>query len=388
VNARWRSGLYALLFGSAIAGCAANTVDLTAIKKLASAASTAAPAMDAVANDYLASCQRFHALQAETRIGSHLLTDPPPGAIPTPEPTPSPADAPKAPPLQAIPASGDPNCLQVTASSQRWLLENKVVVGFIGALATIANVNAAQSPAPFATAAAELKKLGVLHNDAVAAVAGDFANALATAFLRRRGDHDIIGFVHDAQDAGWPTFVASLISVDGYYEDDLRAERPMLNSRETQLASDLWFVYIEARKNGKLPLDAPYDPHFSPSTFTPEQINALISSAGHGGDALTPAIRAERYRADRLRQKLLDLRGSWAAQSQALAQDVLAAESYRATIVSLNKAEQTIVTSRSGFPALAASLKPIMDDFQSSASSLSAATGASATSASPKPTSK
>lgn len=225
----------ALIFVGAVAGCAAPT-DLSAISKYATTTAQSADSFAALAADYLASCQRYHAIfqgiietSAAPQTASFVTTNPqleafllprespqpgyttPPG-IPVPQPMASGSLGPQ-------PAGSD-SCADPRTISLAWREANAAVLGYVQALGSLAGVDAAPTPNP-SPLVAGLAAVGV--SSAATSAISDLIVKIGSYFELRARDREINTFLA-AVNPYMPVAIGALEQTDASYTILLESE--------------------------------------------------------------------------------------------------------------------------------------------------------------------
>jgi hypothetical protein len=373
---------------SAVAGCSGSSVDLQAVQDFSKTTTAASASFHEVSADYYGSCLRYREYRGETRLGTQPLT-----ALPThapivampaaelsahPEPTVTSdpaigAPKPSAPPLPGIAlGSDDRDCRASQVLSDRWSLENTVLVGYVQALASVAGVGTAPSQSSFEKVGTALTSSGAIGSDATAKAGGDLAAAIVGALIARQQQRDVVGLAKDANDPVM-TLTTGLETAAIAYRTNVRDELAELDSNRIVLISSETRQLRRLRDLAGLPPDSPADPNLSDDgsvAAVEKRATALHITAANEHDRMLAALL--------LRDRISRQRTAWSADiDDAVRRANMAADYYRA-IAAIGKTQASLVTTRGGLWAVVQTVKPLVSELSDPVNALIAASKAKA----------
>lgn len=195
-----------LCAGSALSACAPN-VDLQAVQKYAQTTADASDSFSSVAAGFYTSCLRIRELHLKPAEMSQTLIDLAPAYTAT---SPLPGASPK-------PAAAA--CNDARGISIEWDKRNKIVLGYVQALGSIANVDVRPTFAPLGSALVNAQIITQTQDDAFANLAQQLSGAIILGEQRQALANTI-----SAVNPSLKTAIAALKTVDDAYGQELNAE--------------------------------------------------------------------------------------------------------------------------------------------------------------------
>ncbi len=349
------------------AGCTAKTVDLQAVRTFGTTTEAASKAFEEISADYLSSCLRYREYRAETRIGTQPLTAVPSHTQIAPMPLPSapasagpaqtlPSQPPATPALPMLPVGGDDRDCKVSALiSARWALENRVLVGYVRALAAVAGVGTAPSKTSFEALGSSLHSLGVFGSDATASAAADLADAIVSTLVARQVDGDVVRLASDSK-APVDQLVAGLETVSVAYRAQVLDEMAELDTSQIAILAYETQRLRRLRQEAGLPADT------SATATLGEQLaesdTAHLAARVH----VTVAVEQERLLAALLqRERIARRRTAWQSAVADAVRRANMASDYYSTVSIVGATNDALVKTRGGVEAVVATVKPFVD---------------------------
>lgn len=367
--------LFISVFSLGLSGCLARTVDLQAIQNFDKTTTAASTSFQDVSSDYYASCLKYQEYRSETRLGTRPLTARPVRAAIEPMPmlepasvsntTDAPVEAPNEMTLAVIATGGgDRDCALSKLLSERWSLENNVLVGYVQALGDIAGVATAPDKTSFESLGLALKGASVLRSDDTAKAGGDAAAAIAGSFIRHKQERDLVGLASDTK-ATIDTLTDGLQSNALAYRVIVRDELSQLDSSRIALIAAETAHLRTLRQRAGLPKDSQPDDAI-PGNLTEVEVQRRAAIL-HVPTSEERSLLAEELE---LRDRIGQQRLRWSAEaSDAVRRANMAAEYYKA-IAAIRKTHDALVAAHGGLNAVVATIRPFADELSEPVSAL------------------
>lgn len=363
-------------------GCA-KTVDLQAVEKFQKTTAAASASFQQIAGDYYNSCLRYRDYRAETHLGTYPLTAIPTHdpivAMPAPETSAQPEpivtsdpSAKKAPPksseLLPLALGGDDrDCAVSKALSERWSLENKILIAYVQALGAVAGIGTAPSQPSFEALGAALKSAGAINSDATAKAGGDLADAIVAALIRRQQERDVVGLATDAK-GSVDALTEGLESVALLYRIAVRDELAELDSNRIVLISAEISRLNQLRQQAGLSNGVAPDVELL-NDFSEAAIKKLATPLHLTNDEERARILA----ALRLRDRISRQRATWANDSSDAVRRANMAPDYFLAVAAIRKTHDSLVKTQGGLAGVVATMQPLVDELSAPVNALIAA---------------